>query len=80
MVLLNKHTSLRVLTNYKNILAVLLLSSTLLSCSSTDEDEDTSDLVAELSEINQQFEPDVVWEESVGDGRLFLSSSPCRSL
>jgi outer membrane protein assembly factor BamB len=68
MVLLNKHTSLRVLTNYKNILAVLLLSSTLLSCSSTDEDEDTSDLVAELSEINQQFEPDVVWEESVGDG------------
>ena len=80
MVLLNKHTSLRVLTNYKNILAVLLLSSTLLSCSSTDEDEDNSDLVAELSEINQQFEPDVVWEESVGDGRLFLSSSTCRSL
>ncbi|MBL4764002.1 MAG: outer membrane protein assembly factor BamB [Colwellia sp.] len=68
MVLFNKQANQSVLTNYKNILAVLLLSSTLFSCSSTDEDEDTSNLVAELTEINQQFEPNVLWEESVGDG------------
>lgn len=68
MVFFNNQTSQRLLENYKNILAVLLLSSTLFACSSTDEDEDTSDLVAELSEINQQFEPNVLWEESVGDG------------
>ncbi|WP_114326299.1 outer membrane protein assembly factor BamB [Candidatus Colwellia aromaticivorans] len=68
MVLFNKQASQRFLTNYKNMLAVLLLSSALFSCSSTDEEEDTSDLVAELSEINQQFEPNILWEESVGDG------------
>ncbi|MDX2369949.1 MAG: outer membrane protein assembly factor BamB [Colwellia sp.] len=68
MVLFNNQTSQRFLTNYKNILAVLLLSSTLFSCSSTDEEEDTSKLVAELTEINQQFVPNVLWEESVGDG------------
>lgn len=68
MVLFNKQASQSVFTNYKNILAVLLLSSTLLSCSSTDEDEDTSNLVAELTEINQQFEPNVLWAESVDDG------------
>jgi len=68
MVLFNKQANDSVFTNYKSVLAVLLLSSTLFSCSSTDEDEDTSDLVAELTEINQQFEPNVLWEESVGDG------------
>ncbi len=68
MVFFNKQMSQSCLENYKNILAVLLLSSTLFACSSTDEDENTSDLVAELSEINQQFEPNVLWEESVGDG------------
>ncbi|NQY88341.1 MAG: outer membrane protein assembly factor BamB [Colwellia sp.] len=68
MVLFNKQADQSVLTNYKNILAVLLLSSTLFSCSSTDEEEDTSNLVAELTEINQQFEPNVLWEKSVGDG------------
>ncbi|PCI57382.1 MAG: outer membrane protein assembly factor BamB [Gammaproteobacteria bacterium] len=68
MVFFNKQASQRFLTNYKNILAVLLLSSTLLSCSSTDEEEDESKLVAELTEINELFEPDVLWEESVGDG------------
>jgi len=68
MVLFNKQANHSVFTNYKSVLAVLLLSSTLFSCSSTDEDEDISDLVAELTEINQQFEPNVLWEESVGDG------------
>jgi len=68
MVFFNKQVSQRFLTNYKNILAVLLLSSALFSCSSTDEDEDASKLVAELTEINEQFEPDVLWKESVGDG------------
>jgi outer membrane protein assembly factor BamB len=68
MVLFNKQASQSFLKNHKNILAVLLLSSALFSCSSTDEDEDTSELVAELTEINEQFEPDVLWEESVGDG------------
>ena len=52
------------------ILAVLLLSSTLFACSSTDDDEDEEliDLPAELTEIEQQFTPEVLWEESVGDG------------
>jgi outer membrane protein assembly factor BamB len=50
------------------VLAVLILSSTLFACSSTDEDEDTSDLPAELIEFEQEFEPKVLWEESVGDG------------
>ncbi len=68
MVLINKQARQQFLTNHKNILAVLLLSSTLFSCSSTDEEEDASKLVAELTEINEQFEPDVLWEESVGDG------------
>lgn len=67
MVLFNKRASKRFITNYKNILAVLLLSSTLFSCSSTD-DEDPSKLVAELSDINEKFDPDVLWEESVGNG------------
>jgi outer membrane protein assembly factor BamB len=68
MVLFKKHTNQSLFSSYKNVLAVLILSSTLFSCSSTDEDEDTSELVAELTEINQQFEPNVLWEESVGDG------------
>jgi outer membrane protein assembly factor BamB len=68
MVLFNKQASQSFFKNHKNILAVLLLSSALFSCSSTDEEEDTSELVAELTEINQQFEPNVLWEESVGNG------------
>tara|TARA_R110001583_G_scaffold79170_3_gene214049 strand:- start:7401 stop:8666 length:1266 start_codon:yes stop_codon:yes gene_type:complete len=53
---------------YAKVFAVLLLSSTLFACSSTDEDEDTSNLPAELTEFEQKFEPKVLWEESVGDG------------
>jgi outer membrane protein assembly factor BamB len=68
MVLFNKQANCSFLKNHKNILAVLLLSSALFSCSSTDEEEDTSELVAELTEINPQFEPNVLWEEGVGNG------------
>lgn len=67
MVLFNKQANQSFLTNYKKTLAVLLLSSALFSCSSTDE-EDPSKAVAELTEINQQFDPNVLWEKSVGDG------------
>lgn len=54
-------------SKYKKTLAVLLISCTLFSCSSTD-DEENSDLPAELTELNPKFEPEVLWEESVGDG------------
>jgi len=67
MVLFKKQGCQNLLTNCKTILAVCLMSSALFSCSSTDE-EDESRRVAELSEINEQFQPDVLWEESVGDG------------
>jgi len=68
MVLFNKQVSQSFLTKYKNLCAVLLFSSALFSCSSTDDDIDASDLVAELSEIDSRFTPKVLWEESVGDG------------
>ena len=52
---------------YAKVFAVLLLSSTLFACSSTD-DEDISDLPAELTELEEKFEPKVLWEKSIGDG------------
>lgn len=52
---------------YTKVFAVFILSSALFACSSTD-DEDTSDLPAELTELDEKFEPKVLWEESVGDG------------
>jgi outer membrane protein assembly factor BamB len=51
----------------KKLLAVAFLSIGLGACSSTDE-EDESTKVAELTEITQAFEADVIWESSVGDG------------
>jgi outer membrane protein assembly factor BamB len=48
-------------------LAAILLSASLFSCSSTDE-EDPETLVAELTEIEAAFEAEILWEESVGDG------------
>jgi len=48
-------------------LAALLLSASLFSCSSTDE-EDPETLVAELTEIDAAFEVEVLWDKSVGDG------------
>ena len=55
-------------SRYAKVFAVLILSSTLFACSSTDEDEDTSDEPAELIEFNEKFTPKVLWEKSVGDG------------
>ncbi len=49
-------------------LAILLLSTSLIACSSTDEDEDPTDVVAELTDINEAFEVNVLWEETVGNG------------
>ncbi|MGL1957372.1 MAG: outer membrane protein assembly factor BamB [Colwellia sp.] len=61
MCLLNKNICL------KKLLIFALLSAGLMSCSSSDE-EDISEIVAELTEINAQFEPELLWDESVGNG------------
>ena len=52
----------------RKLLAVCCLVIGVSACSSTDEEEDTSQLVAELTDITQQFKPEVLWEKSVGDG------------
>lgn len=52
----------------KKLFAVLLLSSGLFSCSTTDDDEDVSELVADLIEIKQSFQPKVIWDSRVGSG------------
>ena len=62
-----KQLSNGLFSRYAKIFIMLLLSSVLLSCSSTD-DEDINDLPAELTEIEQKFEPSVLWEQSVGGG------------
>lgn len=67
MLFYHKQKNHGLLVKYTKMLAVLLLSGTLFSCSSTDE-EDTSDLPAELTEFEQKFTPEVLWEESVGNG------------
>ena len=68
MLFSKKHTSNRYLSKYTKVFAVILLSSALFACSSTDDEEDTSDLPAELIDFEPQFEPNVLWEESVGYG------------
>jgi len=50
----------------KKIIVVCLIAIGLSACSSTDEIDKT--LPADLEEINQQFEPKVLWEESFGSG------------
>ena len=50
----------------KKIVVVCLIALGISACSSTDEVDKT--LPADLEEINQQFEPKVLWEESVGGG------------
>lgn len=67
MLFSKKQTSKGLLGKYAKVFTVILLSSTLFACSSTD-DEDTSDLPAELTVLEQKFEPKVLWEQSVGDG------------
>ncbi len=47
-------------------LAILVLSSGIGACSSTDEDP--QDVVAELIEFERKFEPKVLWNASVGNG------------
>ncbi|WP_019028394.1 outer membrane protein assembly factor BamB [Colwellia piezophila] len=51
----------------KKVLTIILLSSSLLACSSND-DEDPSTKVAELSNLDNAFDVEVIWERSVGDG------------
>ena len=67
MAFYNQKLSLNFVKKHQKLLAVFLLSGVLFSCSSTDE-EDDAEIVAELTELNEQFEPKVLWEESVGDG------------
>ncbi|WP_394172593.1 outer membrane protein assembly factor BamB [Thalassotalea litorea] len=52
----------------KKLLSTLLASAMLFGCASDDEEEDTSTLVAELTEINAEFEPEVLWEQSTNKG------------
>jgi outer membrane protein assembly factor BamB len=53
--------------NAKQILAIVLLSSSLFACSSSD-DEDPSTKVAELIELDNAFDVDILWDRSVGEG------------
>lgn len=57
----------------RKALILIFLSASLVACSSSDEDEDVSELVAELTEINQQFKPVMLWENSVGGVSDFFS-------
>ncbi len=59
--------TLQELKKYGKIALTILFSSMLFACSSTD-DEDESTKVAELVDIQAQFEPVVLWESSVGNG------------
>ena len=53
--------------NLKNKIAVaFLITFGISACSSTDEIDET--LPVELTEINEQFEPEVLWEENIGGG------------
>lgn len=51
----------------KRLLSVILASSLLFACSSDDDEEDVN-AMAELTEINEKFSPEVVWDQSVGEG------------
>jgi len=68
MIFSNNKNRFNFFKQQQKVLAVCLLSGVLFSCSSTDEDEDISELVAELTEISPAFTPEVSWEESVGSG------------
>ncbi|MBU2869786.1 outer membrane protein assembly factor BamB [Colwellia sp. E2M01] len=50
----------------KKVLVIFLLSSTLLACSSNDEDESTR--IAELTVLENAFEVEELWDNSVGEG------------
>jgi outer membrane protein assembly factor BamB len=53
--------------NAKKALAIILLSSSLFACSSSD-DEDPSTKVAELSDLDNAFDIEILWDRSIGDG------------
>ncbi|QDP02881.1 outer membrane protein assembly factor BamB [Thalassotalea sp. PS06] len=46
----------------------MLATSLLFGCASDDDEEDTSTLVAELTEIDAKFTPEVLWEQSTKKG------------
>lgn len=48
-------------------LAILVLATTLGACSSSD-DEDPRDIIAELIDFEERFEPEVIWDASIGYG------------
>jgi len=48
----------------KKLLAILILSTTLMACSSKD-DEDEATKVAQLPEITQQFKVDTLWSKNI---------------
>lgn len=50
----------------KKLLVIALLATGLFSCSSKDEDPDL--MVAELTELDNAFDVDIVWDRSVGYG------------
>ena len=59
----------------KKIAVVCLIALGISACSSTDDVDES--LPVDLEEINQQFEPKVIWEENVGGaGKYFSRISP----
>ena len=61
---------------YKNLFAVLFVSVGLSACSSTDDDIDPNEPV-ELVEIQEKFEPKVVWDNSIdGVGDYYSQIRP----
>lgn len=60
--------NLKDIAKKSKITLVVALIAAVSACSSTDDDIPEDMLVAELSDINSQFEPQVVWSSSAGDG------------
>lgn len=50
----------------KRLISAILLSTALVACSSDEEEEVPT--IAELTEIEELFEVDVLWDEGIGDG------------
>lgn len=62
--------------SYKKFALLAVVCSSLIACSSTD-DEDESTRVAELTDITEQFDPKVVWSDSVdGVDKYFSRLKP----
>lgn len=52
----------------KKLIATCILVASITACSSTDEEEEDSQAIAELVEIEQQFKPSVKWSKGLGSG------------